>query len=144
MTVAVRYFSKSGNTEKLAKAIATEAGVHAENVSVPLAVKTDVLFLGSALYAGGVDKAVKKFLIENKDNIGTVYNFSTSASPSSTYKAVKKIADKNGITVSDVAFDCRGKFLFMHKGHPDEGDVAAAVEFAKKVLYALGEESVAE
>ncbi|MCH5158952.1 MAG: flavodoxin [Clostridiales bacterium] len=144
MTIAVRYYSRSGNTEKIAKAIATEAGVQAEDVSVPLAVKTDLLFLGSALYAGGVDKAVKKFLADNKDNIGTIYNFSTSASPSSTYKAVKKVADKNGIALSETAFDCRGKFLFMHKGHPDEADVAAAVEFAQKVLYNPGGEQSAE
>ena len=140
MTVAVRYHSRSGNTEKLALAIAEEVGVQAEKVSVPLTEKADLLFLGSALYAGSVDKAVKKFIVENKDNIGVIYNFSTSASPSTTYKSVKKIAAANGVAIAEQAFDCRGKFLFMHKGHPDATDTGNAAAFAKEVMQSAASE----
>ena len=141
MTIAVRYHSRSGNTEKLALAIADEVGVKAENVSVPLTEKADVLFLGSALYAGGVDKAVKKFIAENKDNIGVIYNFGTSASSSSTYKAVKKLAEANGVALAEKAYDCRGKFLFMHKGRPNDEDCKNAAAFARDVLVSATEEN---
>lgn len=139
MTVAVRYHSRSGNTEKIAKAIAEEAGVQAENLSVPLSEKADVLFLGSALYAGSVDKAVKTFIADNKDNIGVVYNFSTAASPGSTYKAVKKLAEANGITLAEQEFRCRGKFLFMNKNRPNEEDLSGAASFAREVIQKISE-----
>lgn len=133
-TVAVRYHSRTGNTEKLARAIAEEIGAEAENLSVPLAEKVDVLFLGSAVYAAGVDKEVKRFLNENKDNIGVIYNFSTAAILAGTYKQIKKYAASVGIPVSEHEFHCRGRFKFMHKAHPDAEDVENARQFAAKAL----------
>ena len=62
MTVAVRYFSRTGNTKKLAECVASEAGVTAETVDVALSEKVDVLFLGSAVYAAGVDPSIKDFI----------------------------------------------------------------------------------
>lgn len=47
MKVAVRYYTKSGNTEKLALEIAKAVGVTAETTSVPISEEVDVLFLGS-------------------------------------------------------------------------------------------------
>ena len=52
MTIAVRYYTKSGNTKKLAEEAAKAAGVSAKDVSVPLSEKADLLFLGSSVYAG--------------------------------------------------------------------------------------------
>ena len=134
MMVAVRYHSRTGNTEKLANAIADELGVKAENLSVPLPEKTVILFLGSAVYAAGVDDEVKRFLKENKDKIGILYNFSTAAILSSTYKQVKKLASENGISVSRKEFHCRGKFKFLHGSRPNEEDLQNAKKFARGIL----------
>lgn len=134
MKVAVRYFTRGGNSKKLADAVAADCGVEAKDTSVPLDEKVDALFLCSALYAGGVDASVKKFIEDNKSNIGTIYNISSSASPSSTYKKVKQIADENGVAVSENAFRCFGSFLFMHKGKPDEEDLRRVASFAKSVI----------
>ena len=134
MDIAVRYFTRSGNTKKLALAIAEAAGVEAKEVSVPLTEQTDILFLGSSVYAAGVDDAVKKFLAENHDRIGTIYNFSTAAIISSTYGQIKKLAAEHGIKVADEEYHCRGSFTVMHKGHPDEADIQQAAAFAKRVL----------
>ena len=46
MKIAVRYFSRGGNTKKLADAIAKAVGVDAETTSVPLTEDVDILFLG--------------------------------------------------------------------------------------------------
>ena len=45
MKIAVRYYTRSGNTKKLADAIAEAASVDAKDVSVTLEEKADILFL---------------------------------------------------------------------------------------------------
>ena len=52
MKIEVRYYTKGGNTEKLATAVASAAGVGALPVSEGLTGHADILFLGSSLYAG--------------------------------------------------------------------------------------------
>ena len=133
MKVAVRYFTRSGNTKKLADAIGEAVGVEAKDVSTPLEEHVDILFLGSSVYAAGVDDAVKQFIADNHDKIGTLYNFSTAALISSTYKQIQKIAASRDVKVAQEEFHCRGSFALMHKGHPDQEDLNAAVAFAKKV-----------
>lgn len=132
-TVAVRYHSRTGNTKKVAEAIAEELTVEAQDLSTPLAEKVDVFLLGSAVYAGGVDGAVKSFLKENANKIGIIYNFSTSASGASTHKKIKKLAGKLGIAVADEEFRCRGKFFSMLKDRPNEADLQNAKAFAKSI-----------
>ena len=61
MKIAVRYYTRGGNTKKLADAISKAVGVDAETTSVPLTEDVDILFLGSSVYANGVDDAVKEF-----------------------------------------------------------------------------------
>ncbi len=134
MKVAVCYFSRSGNTKKLAEAIAAALGVPAETVDHPLTERVDALFLGSAVYAAGVDESIKTFLRENRERIGTLYNFSTAALLPSTYKQVAKLAAENGITLSDREFHCRGAFAMLHRGHPDAQDLEAAAAFARSAL----------
>ena len=134
MEIAVRYWSRGGNTKKLAEAIATAVGVAPETADVPLKDYVDVLFLGSAVYAGGVDEKIKSFLAEERARIGTVYCFSTAAVAPSTYAQIQKIAAENGIQVSDREFHCRGSFLFLHRGRPNEGDQTRAAAFAKAVV----------
>lgn len=133
MKIAVRYYTKSGNTKKLADAIAKAVGVEAKEVSEPLGEPVDILFLGSSVYAAGVDAAVKQFIAVNHANIGILYNFSTAALLSSTYKQVQKLATEHGIKMAEEEFHCRGSFAVMHKGRPNQEDLDAAVAFAKKV-----------
>ena len=132
-TVAVRYYSRTGNTQKVARAIAEELGLEAEDLSSPLLEKVDVLFLGSAVYAAGVDGKVKTFLEENRDKIGIIYNFSTAALLPSTYKQVKKIAQKLNIPIASEEFHCRGRFKFLRKDSPNETDLQNARNFAKSI-----------
>ena len=134
MKIAVRYYTRSGNTKKLADTIAGVAGVEAKDVSVPLEEQVDLLFLGSSVYAAGVDDAVKKFVADNKEKIGTIYNFSTAAVLSSTYKQMQKIAQEHGVELSEKEFHCRGSFGIMHKSHPNAEDLKAAATFAKNVI----------
>ena len=82
MSVAVRYFSRSGNTKKVAEYIAEAAGAEAISVdagNAALTEKADVLFIGGALYAYGIDDKLKKYLETlSSDKVGKAVVFSTS------------------------------------------------------------------
>lgn len=134
MNIAVRYYTRSGNTKKLANAVAKATSVESKDITVPLTEKVDILFLGCSYYAFDVDEAVKKFMIENKDNIGKIVCIGTSAMMKSMKKPVKKIADTIGVVVADEEFHCRGEFAKFHKGRPNEKDLADVSEFAKNIV----------
>ena len=48
MNCAVRYYTKTGNTKKLAEAVARAVGVEALPITEPVDEKVDVLFLGNS------------------------------------------------------------------------------------------------
>ena len=134
MKIAVRYYTRSGNTKKLAEAIAEAISVESCDITVPLTEKVDILFLGSSYYAFDADDAVKTFIADNKDNIGKIVCFGTSAMMKSMRKPITKVAGKLGVSVADEEFHCRGQFGKIHKGRPNEADLLNAVEFARGIL----------
>ena len=136
MNVEVYYYTRTGNTEKLAGAIAEELGVSAKEIGLPLEKKADILFLGSAPYAGKVDSAIRGFIEENADKIGVIAVFGSSASGLSTYTKIKEFAEEKGVRVFGKFYNCPGSFLFVHKGRPNDSDLAGAASFARLVYDA--------
>ncbi len=134
MKIAVRYYTKTGHTKKLAEAIAQAVGVDAQTIDVPLAEDVDILFLGSAVYATQLDTNVKNFISGINVNVGKIVNFSSAAILSGTHAQVKAAAQSKGIDVDDREFFCKGQFKFIAKGRPNEEDCKAAAEFAKSFL----------
>ena len=63
MKIAVRYYTRSGNTKKLAEAVANAVSADAKDITVPLTEKVDILFLGCSYYAFDIDEAVKEFIL---------------------------------------------------------------------------------
>ena len=51
MKFAVRYYTQTGNTKKLAEAVADALGVEALPITEPVEEAVDVLFLGNSYYA---------------------------------------------------------------------------------------------
>jgi len=135
MKTAVRYYSRGGSTRKLAEAIGRAVGVEAKTTDTPLTEKVDVLFLGSAVYAAGVDDKVKAF-INGLDpaKVGKVVNFSTAALIPSTYGQVQKLLAEKKIPLDEKEFHCRGQFMFMHRGKPDAADLENCAKFAKEIV----------
>jgi len=133
MKAAVRYYTQTGNTKKLADAIAAQLGIEALSVNSPLQEETDILFLCNSVYWAGIDKHVKQFVKDNADKIGTIVNVSTAAMIESTYNQMKKVSADAGVKLSNQEFHCRGKFAAMHSKHPDEEDIKAVKTFAKKI-----------
>ena len=133
MTYAVRYYTKTGNTKRLAEAMAKELGVEALPISEPVSDPVDILFLGNSYYAFNIDPEVKKFVASlAKENVGKIVNFGSAAMLNSTYKKVKAEADKVGIPMDEKEFHCKGEFKGIHKGRPNEEDIKAAVLFVKQ------------
>ena len=134
MKIAIRYYTRGGNTKKLADAISQAVGVEAETTAEPLTEDVDILFLGSSVYAYGVDDEVKKFINDINVKVGKVVGFSTAALIKSTHKQVAKLLAARQIPFAEEEFACRGSFAVMHKGKPDAEDCKAAAAFAKKVI----------
>ncbi len=132
MNIAVRYYTKTGNTKKLAEAVAKAVGTEALPISVPVDEPADILFLGNSYYAFSIDPEVRNFIRSlDKNKIGRIVNFGSAAMLNSTWKKVKAEADKAGIVMDEREFHCRGEFKVVHKGRPNEEDCAAAAAFAK-------------
>ncbi len=135
MKVAVRYYTKTGNTKRLAEAIAEAAGVEALPISEPVTEQVDVLFLGNSYYAFSIDPEVRNFVRAlDRNKVGRIVNFGSAAMLNSTYKKVKAEADKSGIPMDEREFHCKGEFKGIHKGKPDESDLKAAAEFARQII----------
>lgn len=135
MKVAVRYYTRTGNTKKLANAIASIAGVEAQSIFVPFTEDADILFLGSSLYAAGVDEGVKTFIRNiDRKRVKRVVSFSSAAFMTSTYPQIVKLFETKGIPLDPQEFHCRGQFQFLHRGHPDADDIIAVKLFARKIL----------
>ena len=133
MTYAVRYYTKTGNTKRLAEAIAKELGVEALPITEPVTEKVDLLFLGNSYYAFSIDPEVRQFVGSlDKNLVGKIVNFGTAAMLNSTFKKVKAVADKVGIAMDPNEFHCRGEFNGLHKGRPSADDLKAAVEFVQQ------------
>lgn len=130
MSVAVRYYSRSGNTKAVAEAIAEAAGVQAISVEQSdsvIAEPVDVLFIGGALYAYGLDSHLKDYLktLKQTDARKAVV-FSTSWISKHSIDLIKKGLSEAGIPVEDEYFYVRSK--------PDAAQQKAAGEFAKKFI----------
>ncbi len=134
MKVAVRYYTKTGNTKRLAEAVAKAVGAEALPLSSPIEEPVDILFLGNSYYAFSIDPEVRAFIRSlSKDKVGRIVNFGSAAMLNSTWKKVKAEADKIGIPMEKREFHCKGEFKGLHKGRPNSEDLAAAAAFAKSI-----------
>lgn len=135
MKVEVRYYSQTGNTKKLANAIALAAGVQAKTIDTPVREGTDILFLGAAVYWAGIDSKVRDFVASlDPQTVGKVAIFSNSALAERAHPALAKAIRNRGIKVEKEDFYCRGQFKVLHRGHPNTTDIEHAYTFAKRIL----------
>ena len=135
MKIAVRYYTKTGNTKRLAEAVAEAVSAEARPISDPVDEPVDILFLGNSYYAFTIDPEVRSFIRSlDKNKVKKIVNFGSAAMMNSTWKKVKAEADKAGIPMDEREFHCKGQFKGVHKGRPKEEDLKAAAEFARGIL----------
>ena len=128
MNYAVRYYSRSGNTKGIADALAKELGVDAisvDNLAAAIQDEVDVLFIGGALYAYGIDEHLQRYLEGiSKDKVKKAVVFSTSWISKHAIELMKECLNHQGIEVDNDSFYSRGK--------PSASTLSKAAEFAKK------------
>ena len=135
MKIAVRYYTKTGNTKRLAEAVAEAVSAEARPISDPVDEPVDILFLGNSYYAFTIDPEVRSFIRSlDKNKVKKIVNFGSAAMMNSTWKKVKAEADKAGIPMDEREFHCKGQFKGVHKGRPNEEDLKATAEFARGIL----------
>ncbi len=137
MNVALVYFSRGGNTRKIAEAIAEELQITPIDVKKdsPDVSNTDVLIIGSGTYGGKPGKEMVAYL----ENLKPVTEkraacFASCAGDSTKALAtMKEILNRKGYSIID-CFSCFGKFAGLTKrGHPSAEELNQAKEFAKKL-----------
>lgn len=135
MNIQVRYYSRGGNTKKLAEVIAKTAGCKAEQIPAPVDGNIDILFLGASVYWGGISSEVKAYIQTlDKSRIGKVVVFSTSALAERAFPQIQKKLQDKGIPVETNNFYCRGEFTALHKGRPNQDDLKAAKKFTEGIM----------
>lgn len=132
----VIYFSRGGNTKKLADAIAAELNVDAIEVNrASLKSKTGTLFLGSGCYGGEPGRDVLTFLNNNEFEGLRVALFGTSGGGAGRELAsMSKILEEKGAIILG-RFACKGKtFMIINRRHPDDNDLVEARRFARETI----------
>lgn len=125
--IAVRYLSHSGNTKKIAEAIAEGASTTALSITDEPSLKehVDILFLGGAPYANIMDPKLRAYAESiSPDMVSKVVLFTTSNWSHRTVHALKKIFDDKEIPVESEHF-----FAHMLR---ITARLEAAKEFGKK------------
>src|SRR5512138_1120007 len=116
----VIYYSLTGNTKKLANAIAGELGIEAQNFKSLASVPGDgLLFIGSGSYGDKPAEDMAKFIAGNDFSSRKVALFGTSGSGQG--KEVQAMAEalkqKGAIVIG--SYHCMGKaFVVVNRGHP--------------------------
>lgn len=135
MTTAIRYYSKFGHSEKLARAIGEVVNAVPASVATPLNEKVDTLYLVAGIFLGKVNKDVIGFIKSLKpDQVGKVVLVGSSALIPDPVKEMKEALEDCGITVHESAFICKGAMGPLYGGHPNQEDVDALKQFVCKTI----------
>ncbi len=173
MNIGIIYYSQTGNTERVAQAIAKELENH--NPKIMKATEVDqsslgafgLVFLGSGVYGISVGKPLQVIARKIETLPEKVALFFTHASTdpvmhADAFKRVEKALIKKGATIVG-KFDCLGETARLPqstrtemaaelsaeeqeaaraaeellRGRPNEHDLQAAQEFARKIIDSL-------
>ena len=135
MSIAIRYYSKFGHTEKMAGVITVLTGVKAETVAAPLTGPVDTLYLGSGVFLGKVNSAIVDFIKTLKPgDVKKVICFGSCAIIKSPVPQMRQLLEAQGISVSTQEFTCKGSMGPLHAGHPDAKDLDDFKKFVQSTL----------
>jgi flavodoxin len=136
MKVAVVYFTKTGNSSKIANAISKELQINAEDVkSNPTLNNVDLLFIVGGIYGGASDPCMIEYVKGlNRNMVKKVALVTSCVSQKVKQKMVRDILSGNGIEVIPEEFICQGRFLFIGLGHPNNTDIENALSYVKNVI----------
>lgn len=139
MNIKVVYHSTTGNTKKLADAIANTLNVSADPIpkepnatSVPI----DLLFIGDGIYFGKPNKNTLSFIQQlNPQTVKNVAVFATYGGQAKIGADMKTHLNEKGLHVIGEPFTCKGQsWVFMNRNQPNEVDIQKIAGFAKSIV----------
>jgi flavodoxin len=139
--VYVVYASLTGNTQKVARAMAEAVGailVDVRKDPLPKVEPGDIVFVGDGIYFWRPSRAMRRALSSWALPKGVkAAVFGTYGGKPAQLGVLEKILREKGAEVVD-RFSCMGRDWFVlgliGRGRPSEEDLKAAREFAKKVI----------
>lgn len=135
MKCAVVYYSRTGHSRRLAKAVASALKIGAEDIeNDPMFSGVDLLFIAGGIYGGASDPKLLQF-VDRLDPalVKKAALVTSSAGGSRGQDKVRAILERNGIEVLKDEFKCRGNFLLISLRHPSQKEVDGAAAFAVRV-----------
>jgi flavodoxin len=134
MKYAIRFYSKTGNTKKLAQAISEVLEIPALDISVPLDEDVDVLFLGTSIYGASIDPTIIKFFDQMDVNVSKIISFGTSGTMQSSYEQIANLCLVHDIELHESEFHCPGAFVGMNNDRPNTQDIEDMKSFVKNII----------
>ncbi len=131
----VVYYSRGGNTRKVAEAIAGELGTAARNIKTVGTLPEDsFIFLGTGCYGAVLVKEIADFIERNHLQGRKIVLFTTSAFGwGKEVKVMENHLLNKGVNIVG-HFSCLGQFLAINIGHPKADDLVKAREFARSMV----------
>lgn len=150
MKSVVIYYSETGNTEKVAKAIAVSLGAdlkRIEEVKTDDVSKYDLIFLGTPVHGSAPAKIVRRFLKELPNlssKKGAAFCTMHAFGDKKTLRIIKENFEAKGISFID-GFSCIGLSRIVgnfgprifNRGRPNKKDLKNAESFGKKILESI-------
>jgi flavodoxin len=137
MVVKVVFHSMTGNTKKIAEAIASEVGIRAEEISNgTVSDPIDVLFIGDGNYGSNIHATTKQFIAGlDRNKIKHVAIFGTYGGANTAVPKLKTLVETQGLPVVNEGFTCKGKaWWILNRKSPTETDIANARAFARQII----------
>ncbi len=130
------YHSKSGNTAKLAEAMARGAATTPVEIGEGAAdVRADLLFIGDGNYGGKVDPATERFIAGlDPAKVKRAVVFGTYAFNQKNVLHLRELLKARGITVEEQCFASKGRFALFNGKHPSDRDLSDAVLFVDRLV----------
>ena len=134
MKTALVYFSRTGHSKRIAKAIAEALQITALDVeSEPLLDEVDLLFIVGGIYGGASSPELKAYAEGlSRSSVKKAALITSCLNRIHRQSMIREILTRKGIDVAPDEFVCRGSFLFFGLGHPSKEEIDAAVSFAKR------------
>jgi flavodoxin len=136
MKTALVYFSRTGHSKRIAKAIAEALQITPLDVkSEPVLDEVDLLFIVGGIYGGASSPELKAYAEGlSKSSVKKAALITSCLNRIHRQSMIREILTRKGIDVAPDEFVCRGSFLFFGLGHPSKEEIDAAISFARKAI----------
>ncbi|MDR2044774.1 MAG: hypothetical protein LBQ15_10535 [Clostridium sp.] len=130
----VIYATMTGHSRKYAQAIAKARNVVPEDVKTdPRAVNVDTLFVVGGIYGGAESKKLVSYLQgDHVKNVKKAVLVTSSTRGAARQAKAREVLEAKGVSVVDEKL-LPGSFLFLNRGRPNEADLKAAADYARKI-----------